>query len=549
MEPIEENTTGKVDKKHERRDKHIYEDKPGRLIVRNLQYDIKQKHLQQTFSKFGNIIDVNVPLNSESSLNKGFGFVEFKTREEAHKAIEALNAKNYKGRMIAIDFALSKRQYGKKIDDIIEKNPIKVKKTKAVDASKSTNEEKDSNESDDDTSKAPKAEKVQKADRGDKTDKADSERKDKKTVKGKSDPADKNEKKRTQKNRKKYENDVREGLTLFVRNIDYNITENDLREFFEAYGPIHFVRLVKSRDNPDVHKGSAFVKFTETEPVDTLTQISDEYWNQEKHTVSKAKLADLESKLEIRGRRLVMFKAESKQDRFQKVEESKVKVDKRNLAMIRVGLVGTDDFIHGPVGDKDMENRVRLFREKQDAVKKNPNLFVSKTRMCVRNLDKRMNEKSLAEFCTSFTNDWKTTLSGEERKDASQQKLVYQFKVLKDKGKTDQEGKPKNSGIGFIEVTNPFLAMYYINNMNNFIMNKKRPRGLIIDFALEDHRKLLKRNQKLESVQKKLKVAKLEEEGDKPKDEEKKREKKERNKITIDTVGMYIKILHLIRKY
>lgn len=546
MEPIEEIAAEKVDRKHERRDKHIYEDKPGRLIVRNLQYDIKQKHLQQTFSKFGNIIDVNVPLNSESSLNKGFGFVEFKTREEAHKAIEALNAKNYKGRMIAIDFALSKRQYGKKIDDIIEKNPIKAKKVKAADASKSTTEEKDSNQSDEETSKAPKPEKAQKGDKADKNGKVDSERKDKKASKDKSDPADKNEKKRTQKNRKKYENDVREGLTLFVRNIDYNITENDLRDFFEPYGPIHFVRLVKSRDNPDVHKGSAFVKFTETGPVDTLTQISDEYWNQEKHTVSKAKLADLESKLEIRGRRLVMFRAESKQDRFQKVEESKVKVDKRNLAMIRVGLVGTDDFVHGPVGDKDMENRVRLFREKQDAVKKNPNLFVSKTRMCVRNLDRRMNEKSLAEFCTSFTNDWKTTLSGEERKDASQQKLVYQFKILKDKGKTDQEGKPKNSGIGFIEVTNPSLAMYYINNMNNFIMNKKRPRGLIIDFALEDHRKLLKRNQKLESVQKKLKVARLEEEGDKPKDEEKKREKKERNKITIDTVGKKICTLHYI---
>jgi nucleolar protein 4 len=502
----------------ERREKPVYENKPGRLIVRNLQYDIKQKHLQQTFAKFGKVIDSNVPLNQENSLNKGFGFVEFGTREEAHKAIEALNAKMYKGRMIAIDFALSKSQYGKKIDKIIEKNPIKVKKVKAVDTSKSTTEDKDSNMSD---TEAPKVE---------------PESKDTKPVKSKTEPFDKNEKKRTQKNRKKYENDVKEGLTLFVRNIDYTISEEDLREFFEEYGPIHFVRLVKSRDNPEVHKGSAFIKFTEIGPVDTLSQISDEYWNQERHTISKAKLADLEAKLEIRGRRLVMFRAESKLDRNQKVEDSKVKVDKRNLEMIKVGLVGTDDFVHGPVGDKDMETRVRLFREKQDSVKKNPNLFVSKTRMCVRNLDIRMGEKSLAEFCSSFTSDWKDTLSADEQKEINKHKLVYQFKVLKDQAKTDEVGKPKNSGIGFIEVTNPELAMYYINNMNNFVMNKKKPRGMIIDFSIEDHRKLLKRSQKLESVQKKLKVAKDEEEADKPV-VEKKREKKESNKITIDDIG------------
>jgi nucleolar protein 4 len=183
-----------------------------------------------------------------------------------------------------------------------------------------------------------------------------------------------------------------------------------------------------------------------------------------------------------------------------------------------------------------METRVRLFREKQDSVKKNPNLFVSKTRMCVRNLDIRMGEKSLAEFCSSFTSDWKDTLSADEQKEINKQKLVYQFKVLKDQAKTDEEGKPKNSGIGFIEVTNPDLAMYYINNMNNFVMNKKKPRGMIIDFSIEDHRKLLKRNQKLESVQKKLKVAKEEEAADQPV-VEKKREKKESNKLTIDDIG------------
>jgi nucleolar protein 4 len=90
-------------------------------------------------------------------------------------------------------------------------------------------------------------------------------------------------------------------------------------------------------------------------------------------------------------------------------------------------------------------------------------------------------------------------------------KLLPQLKVLEDKNKVDAAGKPKSSGIGFIEVGDHRLAMYFINNMNNFIMNNKNKKGLILDFSLEDHRKLLKRKQKIESLKKKLKEAK---EGD-----------------------------------
>ena len=89
--------------------------KQGRLIIRNLQYDIKEKHLIKNFAKYGQIIDVNVPLNQENNLNKGFGFVEFKTKEEAQKAIQQMNAKNYKGRLISVDFALSKQKYDNRV--------------------------------------------------------------------------------------------------------------------------------------------------------------------------------------------------------------------------------------------------------------------------------------------------------------------------------------------------------------------------------------------------------------------------------------------------
>jgi len=36
-------------------------------------------------------VSVNVPLKNETNTNRGFGFVEFSTKEEAMKAIIAMN--------------------------------------------------------------------------------------------------------------------------------------------------------------------------------------------------------------------------------------------------------------------------------------------------------------------------------------------------------------------------------------------------------------------------------------------------------------------------
>lgn len=43
-----------------------------------------EKHLRKEFGKFGNIVEVNVPMkNEEKGLNRGFGFIEFETKEIA----------------------------------------------------------------------------------------------------------------------------------------------------------------------------------------------------------------------------------------------------------------------------------------------------------------------------------------------------------------------------------------------------------------------------------------------------------------------------------
>jgi len=539
------------------RAKGFFDDKPGRLIIRNLQFDIKEKHLKQTFAKFGNILDVSVPLNPENNLNKGFGFVEFKTRDEARKAIEGMNAKQYKGRTVAVDFALSKKKYNRKIDEIIEKNPIKQKGKKDAEEKKGKKAAEDGNEEapeelsecsnwdTDPEEEQAKKESVKKSVKDHKSKKPQAQ-----SQPAAKDAAQAPEKKKN-KDMKRYMNDAEEGLTLFVRNLDYSTTEQELKEFFQEHGEVYFARLVKSRENPEVHKGYAFVKFKSKEIVEKLAAASSEYWGEEKFKLSKAKQADLESMIEFKGRRLVMFKAESKSDRERSKEEKNVKVDKRNKDLLKVGLVTTKEFVHEGVSEKEMETRIRLFKKKQDSIKKNPNLFVSKTRLCMRELDRRMDEKSFAEFITSFVNDWKETLSFEDRKEIKTVKLVKQYKILMDKDNTNETGKPKSSGIGFVEVSDHRLAMYLVENLNNFIMNKKRGKGLVVDFALEDHRKLLKRKQKQENLKRKLKENKKEQEKLKKRDAKGKDieedAEEEKNKETIDQINDVEKLKELMK--
>lgn len=63
----------------------------GRVIVRNLQFDMKEKHMRSYFEKYGKIIEVNLPIKPETGLNRGFGFVEFENKEQAQKAISAVS--------------------------------------------------------------------------------------------------------------------------------------------------------------------------------------------------------------------------------------------------------------------------------------------------------------------------------------------------------------------------------------------------------------------------------------------------------------------------
>lgn len=92
----------------------------GRIIIRNIPFDLKESHIQKDFAKFGKIIQVNVPLKNENNLNRGFAFIEYDTKEIAQQAIDALNGKKYKGRAVVLQFSVPKNKYETRVEHILE---------------------------------------------------------------------------------------------------------------------------------------------------------------------------------------------------------------------------------------------------------------------------------------------------------------------------------------------------------------------------------------------------------------------------------------------
>ena len=79
-----------------------------------------------------------------------------------------------------------------------------------------------------------------------------------------------------QTGKRKQSTDVKEGKTLFIRNVSFDSTEEALQELFEQFGDIEYCKLVVDKRTGH-SKGMAFVKFKTTESAEQcLQETSDE---------------------------------------------------------------------------------------------------------------------------------------------------------------------------------------------------------------------------------------------------------------------------------
>jgi len=75
------------------------------LYVGGLEENVDEGILQSAFIPFGDIVDVNIPIEQTTQKHRGFGFVTFEEREDAKAAIENMNNSELYGRVLRVNVA------------------------------------------------------------------------------------------------------------------------------------------------------------------------------------------------------------------------------------------------------------------------------------------------------------------------------------------------------------------------------------------------------------------------------------------------------------
>lgn len=90
------------------RDPSIRKSGVGNIFIKNLDKDIDNKNLYDTFSDFGNILSCKVETDEHGN-SKGYGYVHYETQEEAESAIETVNKMEINNKIVYVGPFVPKR--------------------------------------------------------------------------------------------------------------------------------------------------------------------------------------------------------------------------------------------------------------------------------------------------------------------------------------------------------------------------------------------------------------------------------------------------------
>ena len=76
-----------------------------KLYVGGLPYSTTQDQLQTAFAQAGAVTSVSIIMDKMTGRSRGFGFVEMGSDEDAQKAIEMWNGKDFDGRKLTVNEA------------------------------------------------------------------------------------------------------------------------------------------------------------------------------------------------------------------------------------------------------------------------------------------------------------------------------------------------------------------------------------------------------------------------------------------------------------
>jgi len=92
----------------------------GNIFIKNLDKNIDNKGLYDTFSAFGNILSCKIATDGKS-MSRGYGFVHYETKEAAHEAIAKVNGMMLNDKKVFVGEFMSKRERLEKLGDQAKK--------------------------------------------------------------------------------------------------------------------------------------------------------------------------------------------------------------------------------------------------------------------------------------------------------------------------------------------------------------------------------------------------------------------------------------------
>ncbi|KAL8358296.1 hypothetical protein RB601_009621 [Gaeumannomyces tritici] len=80
------------------------------IYVKNIQLDVTDDDFRALFEKFGHVTSSSLARDQETGKSRGFGFVNFTSHEDASKAVEELNEKEFHGQNLYVGRAQKKHE-------------------------------------------------------------------------------------------------------------------------------------------------------------------------------------------------------------------------------------------------------------------------------------------------------------------------------------------------------------------------------------------------------------------------------------------------------
>lgn len=524
-----------AEEKKKREDDLAESRKVPKLIIRNLPWSIKKsEQLSQTFSKFGKIRFADLP-NTNGKL-KGFGFLTFRSKKHAERAMEEMNGKDIDGRTIAVDWAVSKEEWQQQQtnDDEQQEKPASKKKSKAKEAVDEDEDEEMKGMSQEDRDVAIFMKKMEDLDsEDDDEDKDEDEDVDEDEdedeegggeLDGDEDDEEENDDEahdfQEVKQEEKPKRTTDNSTTIFVRNLPFTATNDSLKEHFEQFGSIRYARIVVDRTT-DRPAGTGFVCFVNDDDFRACLKNSPRPRQQVKaprHSVLQDETVDTDGRYTLDGRVLSVAHAVSKEEAGRLTEagpaaKKNEEKDKRRLFLLSEGTIPTNSPLYGLLSPAEVKLREQSVQQRKKQVQGNPSLHISLTRLAIRNMPRNMDSKELKllarQAVVGFASDVKDgkreALSKEElarggpddrdaerrRKEkgkgvVSQAKVVYE---AKDGKKVDEKsGAGKSRGYGFIEYSSHRWALMGLRWLNGHPLKNEAGRTvrLIVEFAIEN---------------------------------------------------------------